>query len=282
MRRGLLGTALLLGSCGPHPAAPPALPHYVVGSAYQTGGVWLYPLEQFRLDATGLATNIDRAGLTADGETWDPEALVGAHGTLQLPAVVQVTNLETGLQIQLRLIDRGPPGVHRLLGVSRRAGQLLGMTGDARVRMEVLDGPSQALREQLHGAPVLAVAAPREAVMAESLPPPGSTARPAPVQRAEPTQDTPATPAVVLPQTAERVMADPASLWIDAGQFSQPGFARSVASRLGGQARVEPVGTGRAESFRVRAGPYADTAAADSALDQALHAGVTDARIVVE
>ncbi len=290
MRRGLLTVPVALlvlplaWGCAPRRIASPlSATHYSVGEPYRTAGIWLYPREQFRLDVTGLADIVDPAGTAADGEAWDPDGLIAAHGTLQLPCIVRVTNLETGLQIQLRVIDRGPPGVHRLLGVSRHAGALLGMTGAARIRLEVMDGPSQALRDQLHGTPALVARVPVVAVSAETLPPPGSTAAPRPILRT-PEPEPPATDApAALPDTAERVMASPGQLWIDAGDFGQPAAAHIVATRLADvAARAETTGTGRAQRYRVRAGPYPDVPSADSALDRALRAGVTDARIVVE
>ncbi len=282
MRLGLLAAvALALQSCAPRPAPPPVMPHYVVGGAYQSGGAWQYPHEQFQLDTTGIADIMDASGLAADGEPW--EGMVAAHGTLQLPCIVTVTNLETGLQVRLRVIGHGPPGVHRLLGVSRRAGTLLGMTGPTRIRLQVEDEPSQALRERLLGGPAAAFRAPRVAVLAEPLAAPGVPAslRPAPAPpRPEPAATV---PEPRLPEEAERVPASPGTLWIDAGHFTGAAAADTQARRLtdiGG--RAERSGTGRNQSFRVRAGPFADVAQADSALDRALLAGVTDARIVVE
>ena len=47
--------------------------------------------------------------------------LVAAHPTLQLPAVVAVTNLETGRTLRVRVIERGPDRAGRVIAVSPRA-----------------------------------------------------------------------------------------------------------------------------------------------------------------
>ena len=299
LRRLALLLPLALLGCGlfrrppPQPAPRPA---YVVGPAYQAGGVWRYPREDFQYDATGLAEALpEGTGLVADGEAFDGTAMAGAHPTLQLPVIARVTNLQTGLQALVRINDRGPANPARLLGLTARAADWLGLVPGkpTRVRMQVDEVMSQALRDQLqaNAADVDAAprGAPRGAVSAEALtPPPGvgqssrgqtvAAARPdsGPVERAATVPDR-------LPDQAMQVPADRGQLWIRAGEFGRAAYANQVQARLPGlPTGVEHVRQGRSEVFRVRAGPFADVAAADSALDQAMRAGVTDARIVVE
>jgi len=317
-------TPLLLAGCGRFfggslDAGPQ--PRYVVGPAYRAGAAWFYPREDFHLDATGLAVTLpdqagpdqagpdqagpdqagpdqagpDQAGLTADGEARDAAAMAGAHPTLQLPAVARVTNLETGLQALIRINDRGPASPGRLIGLTRRAADRLGMTPGVatRVRVQVESGPSQALRDALHGGPSVTVAsAPRVRVASEELPPPpglgrstrGRTARAA--VAAAP--DTPAAVAQAsFSDAVVRVPAHAGQLWLRAGEFGQARYANQVRAHLARLratpgTTVERVRQGRADTFRVRAGPFATVAQADAALDQALGAGVTDAHIVVE
>lgn len=287
-----LAAPLLLLGCGPRRTAAVQPPRYVVGAAYQAGGVWYYPREDFRYDATGLAIVLpDRSGPTANGEAFDSTAMAAAHPTLQLPAIARVTNLESGLQALVRINDRGPSNPARLIGLTRTAARRLGIPpgGIARVRVQVEDGPSQALRDgsrDSNGAGV--TPAPRGGVTAEPLPPPSGIAqssrgRSAPGALAS----TPAAEGTVLPgrlpDVAVQVAATPGQLWIRAGEFSLARYADQVRARLGGgNVQVEASRQGRSDVFRVRAGPFADVAAADIALDQARRAGVTDAHIVVE
>ena len=86
-----------------------------------------------------------------------------------------------------------------------------------------------------------------------------------------------------LPDVVQRGSAMPGRLMIQAGTFGQASYARQVEARLSGiGARVERAREGRSDRYSVRAGPFASVAAADAALDQAMRAGVSDARIVVE
>lgn len=283
--------ALALAGCAQRPKQPVPNPHYVIGAPYQAGGAWVYPREDFGYDATGLAERLpDRRGLTADGEAFDPTAMAGAHPTLQLPAIARVTNLENGRQVRIRINDRGPGRPGRVLGLAARAADLLGVpaNGAARVRVQVESGPSQAVRDTLHGGPAGISTAPRGAVTTESLAPPpgvGQSAR-GRVGAATPVADTSveAGPEVPqrLPETVEQGVARPGQLWVAAGVFGQAAYANQVRAKLSGMpVQVERLPGARSPSFRVIAGPFGSVGAADAALDQARAAGVTDAEIVV-
>ncbi|MFT3998301.1 MAG: septal ring lytic transglycosylase RlpA family protein [Asticcacaulis sp.] len=83
--------------------------------------------------------------LTATGERFEPEAISAAHKTWPLPSVVEVTNLDNGRVLRLRLNDRGPFVDGRLIDLSKGAAKALGVyeTGTARVRVKFL-GPAEA------------------------------------------------------------------------------------------------------------------------------------------
>jgi len=297
-----LALLALLSGCQRAPPPPTPAPHYVLGQAWPGAqGVWFYPAERFALDQTGLAT-VDTAGaergghapLTADGEVYDPTALAAAHQTLQLPAIALVTNLQTGRQILVRVNDRGPAAPGRVLSLTPRAASLLGVgpEGVAQVRVQVQDGPSRQLAAALHADDGPAVAAaPREQVREDPLaPPPGiaqsqrgreapagpSAAPAAPVAASAPVPDR-------LPELIWQGPVRPGTLMIQAGEFGTAEFAQRVMAKLAGlPAHIERMRQGRTETYRVGAGPFANVSAADAALDRALRAGVTDARIVVE
>jgi rare lipoprotein A len=290
---GLLAS-LLLASCAPSPT--PA-PHYVLGEPYQAGGGWWYPRADLRLDASGLAEVYgDRhPPLTTDGEAFDQTALAAANQTLPLPAIALVTNLETGRQLKLRINDRGPPTPRRMLAVTRRAAELLGFppSGVAQVRLEVLEGDSQAAQNALPGAPKLEIAAaPRGAVSAASLAPlPGARVSSGGAEVAAPgaPDTTPNTPpaqapgaSMRLPETVTQVAPDPGTMWIDLGSFPAYEFAnmqRAVVAELGATIVSEP--HARTETFRVTIGPIRDVAQADRLVDEAVASGISDAHIVV-
>ena len=271
------------------PPLAPAAPHYVTGAAYQLGGTWRYPQEQFRYDATGLAETLPaRKGLTADGEPADGSAMTGAHPTLQLPAIVDVTNLENGRQIRIRLNDRGPAAPGRLLGLTAHAADLLGVSAGTAipVRIELDSLASQALRDQLGGGPKGISAAPVAVVSSENLPAPGQAnarLRVAPSMAAETATASPADALERLPDTVRIVPVQPGQLWVRAGQFTQSRYAEALKNKISGvPIRVQREAGGRQAGYLVMAGPFASVAEADAALDQVRRSGVTDASIVVE
>jgi rare lipoprotein A len=81
-------------------------------------------------------------GRTATGETYDMNAMTGAHPTLPLPTWVQVTNLQNGRSVVVRLNDRGPFSNNRIIDLSRAAAEQLDMirAGTAMVEVRSLAG----------------------------------------------------------------------------------------------------------------------------------------------
>jgi rare lipoprotein A len=138
-------------------------PHYKVGSPYMINGVTYHPREDLGYRRTGIASYYggERRGVdfhgrpTANGEIYDMYGMTAAHPTLPMPSVVNVTNLENGRSLVLRVNDRGPFHDDRLIDVSRLAARELGFEhkGTARVRVEVLPEETRALKEaMLRGA----------------------------------------------------------------------------------------------------------------------------------
>jgi rare lipoprotein A len=289
VRAASLGLCLSLAGCSLFRRGPPVVPHphYQLGQGYQAGGIWYYPAETYNAVQTGLAA-IDPPrprGLTADGEAYDARALAAAHQTLQLPAIARLTDLRNGRQIVLRVNDRGPASPARLVSVTPYVARLLDLAPADPVRLEVLPEPSHEAVEAIGGGPRLAIAtAPREAILTETLPPPGvAIVRPRPAAAAPPAAR-PAAPfaPAPLPRLAPTVMqgpVEPVTLTLHLGDFSNARPAAIQAAQVPG-AFVTPTRNGRGVSYQVDAGPYRDAAEAEAALDRALRAGVTDARIV--
>ncbi len=304
LRRVALVLAAGLGLAGchrPRVAAPvSSAARYTPGVPWEgEQGVWFYPHESFDAEFTGLASVTGAHALqVADGEAYDPGALAAAAQTLQLPAVAQVTNLENGRQILVRINDRGPASSGRVIALTPRAARLLGIgegpgapgASATRVRVQLDPVLSHRLAEQLHGGPHLDIAtAPREQVQEEILPLPG-TAAPAgsaagPRRMIGVAADSAAEPEVPdrLPEAVRVVSADPGELWLRTDSFGRADYARRLAARLSGLSpEVRHMREGRSDRYLVRAGPFADVAKADDALDRALRAGVGDARIIVQ
>lgn len=78
---------------------------------------------------------------TSSGEPYDMYAMSGAHRTLPLPTYLEVTNLDNGRTVVVRVNDRGPFHEDRILDVSYAAAVRLGMieSGTARVRIRALE-----------------------------------------------------------------------------------------------------------------------------------------------
>ena len=296
MPLGRLGLAMLTavglsGCIHRRPPPPPAFvasPHYALGRAYQAGAQWYYPAEDYALDTTGIASVWQgRAGLTADGELRDPGALTAQMQTLQMPAVVWVTNLENGRQMLVRVDDRGPASPGRVIAVSPRVAVLLGMPpgGAVRVRVRIDALQSRAVVEQVGGGPKLSItSAPRGAVTEESLPAPGAAVSgPARVTGGVTTEQAGPRVAERLPERVTQGYAQPGALMIQAGRFGRATYASVVAAKLAGLgANVVRSREDRQTVYSVQAGPFGTIAQADMALGEALRAGVVDARIVIQ
>lgn len=81
---------------------------------------------------------------TASGERFDPQRLTAAHRTLPLGTWVEVTRVDTGQRVRVRINDRGPFGhAERVIDLSRAAAETLDMRklGVARVEIRVVNGP---------------------------------------------------------------------------------------------------------------------------------------------
>lgn len=74
----------------------------------------------------------------AGGERVDPDRLIAAHRTLPFNSRVRVTNLGNGRSVAVEIIDRGPSVAGRVIDLSRKAAEALGMVaaGTAPVKVE--------------------------------------------------------------------------------------------------------------------------------------------------
>jgi rare lipoprotein A (peptidoglycan hydrolase) len=74
---------------------------------------------------------------TADGEIFNPNALTCASPWLPFNTQLRVTNLASGLSVQVRVNDRGPFG-RGVLDLSAHAAQIVHLSGWQRVRIQIL------------------------------------------------------------------------------------------------------------------------------------------------
>lgn len=83
---------------------------------------------------------------TANGETFDQNMMSAAHRDWPMPSMVEVTNLENGRRIAVRVNDRGPFARGRIIDLSRAAARALDFEhdGEARVSIALLGPPPAA------------------------------------------------------------------------------------------------------------------------------------------
>lgn len=289
---------------------------YKIGDPYKIRGVWYYPKPDYEYNETGIASWYGpqfNGRPTANGETFDMNAISAAHRTLPLPSIVRVTNLSNGRSLKVRVNDRGPFAHGRIIDMSRRGAQLLGFekAGTAKVRVEILPRESRQLaaaynnsgvrgNSSVRGGEIQVAskpppkAAPRVAVTSTSLaPPPGATAAPPPtnnhkvvVVETAPERDVrvPLTAPVV--DEAVTLVPVPASqnIFVQAGAFTQYDNANRLRARLSliGPAKIFQVRVIDRPLFRVRMGPLGSVTNADKLLATVLQSGIKDARIVVD
>ena len=74
---------------------------------------------------------------TASGERFDQHALTAAHRSLPFGSRVQVTNLRNDRSVVVRINDRGPYAKRRIIDLSHKAAEQLGMLRDGVVPVRV-------------------------------------------------------------------------------------------------------------------------------------------------
>lgn len=299
--------ALLLAACGsvdgasdgattrpatgtPAPAGPLVSDNPVkIGDPFTIEGVTYTPRDVIDYDDVGYASwyGQEFAGrATANGETFNPEAFSAAHKTLPLPSYVEVTSLDNGRTILVRVNDRGPMDNRRLIDLSQAAAKQLGITDKpTAVRVRRVNPPLSE-REQLRaGLGVPDRLEPPESLLkilrakAAALPPAASvpavavaTPKPLPATKAP---DPAAKPVVAKPvPKAAPKPAVTGPFIVQVAAFSTKARADAAAAKVGGTVSA----TGNL--WRVRMGPFADEAAAKNALANAKANGFGDARII--
>jgi rare lipoprotein A len=219
---------------------------------YQINGIWYYPRQDKDYNVVGVGSWYGEQfhnRRTSNGEVFDMDIPSAAHKTLPLPSLVEVTNLDNGKKMIVRVNDRGPFVDSRIIDLSKAAAQQLGYyrQGVARVRVKYV-GP----------APKNAFDGPRQyAVQQTAVPPPP----PAPPRERsfddikEPTQRV-----QVIPTRA------PNPEWGSAPPINPP-------DRIPDRVYASAAKTG----FRVQAGSFSSRENAEKAVRQLSDAG--DAKI---
>ena len=253
----------------------------VLGSPFTLDGVTYTPADKMNYDAVGYAV------LSGEGG----ETVTAAHRTLPLPSYIEVTALDSGKTITVRVERRGPMQGKGLIALSPGAAVQLGVTGQPnapiRVRRVNPIEPDRAMLRSGQPAPArmdtpksLLVVLQRKLDQQEGIvrPAPVVAPSPAPVPAPAPRPEKGMKPKPVpvptpAPKPAPAPEAQTAKFAVQVGAFSNLANAKAAASKVGGS--VSAAG----KLWRVRMGPYATAAQAKAALAKARSAGYSDARI---
>lgn len=315
----LAGAVLTLSGCGgfegkrdggsaARPAPAPTPVTAVVdgpaklGEPFTIGNVTYTPADVPDYDDVGYASwyGEEVAGRpTANGESFDPDAISAAHKTLPLPSYVEVTALDTGRTILVRVNDRGPMVSDRLIDLSRGSAAQLGLSeGVSAVRVRRTNPPASERAQLRAGRPAQERASTPDSLLsilrnkARELPVPAGVAKPSvavdsagPIASAtakpgddrfivegpstvvEPAAPTPAPAAASKPAVA-------GSYVVQVAAFSSEARAEAAAKTVGG--KVSKAGN----LWRVRIGPFTTQADAQSALGKAKAKGFRDAVVM--
>ncbi len=266
----------------------------LVGEPYEIAGTHYTPADVLNYDEVGYVTlDANTAGFT------------GSHHTLPVPSYAEVTSLESGRTILVRLERRGPMTTNHLLALSPAAISQLGAGVETPVRVrrvnppevqramlrageaapQRMDTPSSlltVLRRRLPddgSASLASSAASGEELETVELAASTATQEPDAIAQVEaPALDAAEVPS---PRTNEdSPPADTAAQALDAGfvvqaaTFANSENASRAASVLGGE--ISRVG----EYYRVRTGPFATRGEAEASLANVRSAGYSDARIL--
>ena len=266
----------------------------VLGAPITVDGVTYTPSDSMNYDAVGYAV------LGSDGGA----AISAAHRTLPLPSYIEVTALDSGKTILVRVERRGPMSGKALVELSSGAAAQLGIAGNPRaaVRVRRMNPVEQdrALLRMGQPAPArmdtpksLLTVLGRKLDQQEGIvrpapmptPEPGVTPAPVPVAapvKVKPGKVKPAPKPKPVPVPAPSPAPVPApapkpavhgKFAVQTGAFSTRANADAAARQVSGSVSLA------GKLWRVRMGPFGSEAEAKAALAKAKAAGYSDARI---
>lgn len=282
----LVVSSLLLGACGSlvrdsapdghvdHHSVPDAVPRHEPFSRY--GNPDSYEVFGRRYTVLQSASGYYQEGTaswygtkfhgqrTSSGEPYNMYAMTAAHKTLPIPVYVEVTHLQNGRKVVVRVNDRGPFVDDRIIDLSYVAAKKLGIseTGTGPVSIRVIDALNPPAVQAADSKP--AATAPAGSEIA-------------------------ANNTVTLPEATRPVGTDAAAaglIYLQVGAFSEQANATSLLQRLLTATTENVVITRLAEGvnnvYRVRIGPLASDAVVQRLRAQLGELGIPAPHIVVE
>jgi rare lipoprotein A len=147
-----MSLSLLVSGCSIGTRKSPSLPQVVASVQPQPRQVT--PPAEPKIEEVGQASWYGpgfHGKKTASGETFNQHQLTAAHPTLPLGSKAEVTHLETGKSVAVKINDRGPFVDGRNIDLSRAAAKKIGLTpeeGLAPVKIEATLSPAVANTHQ--------------------------------------------------------------------------------------------------------------------------------------
>lgn len=247
---------------------------------------------------------------TSSGERYDMYKMTAAHPTLPIPSYARVTNLGTGVQVIVRVNDRGPFHSGRIIDLSYTAALKLGYLSKGSSELEVerllpdeIERIAAAGRQGRSGAepesaqaPVVQAPPTAMPTVKRVEPAAVATAAPAPVVTAAPAKDE-LSDVLALFSGAQPAAAEPApsgvapliantgaaGFYLQLGAYGQAGNADSVRGRLlqSWGPTLPPIELVQAGPvYRLYSGPFATRAEAAEAAQKVQDGGLAKPLIV--
>ena len=115
----------------------------LIEKPYQVNGKWFYPYDYKKFEEVGLAQleiSLKNGSKTRNGEYYHNDTLSGAHRSLPLPSIIEVTNLNNGKSALVRVNHREAFSSIKIVNLSEEVFKRLDMnqSGDL-VKISLID-----------------------------------------------------------------------------------------------------------------------------------------------
>ncbi len=289
-------------------------PKVKVGNEYEVAGVKYKPKSNDEYDVVGIASWYGEAfhgKLTANGEVYDMNELTAASPDLPMPSFVEVTNLDNGKKVVVRVNDRGPFAGGRTIDLSKRAAELLGFQdkGTTNVRVKLLKSiTDEAVKELQLANNTKAVDSPNVVQQIKSESQPQEGVKKADVSAEDANNNLPANENIqlaknmnqdeILSASSDQDMqsinlAEPNSVksYVPRGVFVQigafNGSNNNIKQQVGnlsdvGVVSLQKVDLDGKNILRLRVGPYGSIDDAIKIKNRLVKLGYKDSRVIVE
>jgi rare lipoprotein A len=243
---------------------------------------------------------------TSSGERYNMYAMTAAHKSLPLPTYAEVTNLDNGRSVVVKVNDRGPFHRGRVIDLSYAAARKLGVVrrGTAMVEVRSIDprNPNTKKQKKRITEPESAVRVaetsstarkassaskkptrvaddePAIQIVSNSTPAKSKTARKA-------TPETPDTPRVAAASSGPTSAAD-AAMYLQVGAFGSRSNAeqlrRQLVEHLAENVQVRAADGSKVPLYKVHVGPLDSRLAANDVSERLASLGLTRSHVVME